>query len=72
MLVAYFVKAMNQDVDKQVELRKDREMREELKVFQSLGSFTSQWFGEAVVFGGEDERRNNPAWLKSRGSQVRR
>lgn len=82
MLVAYFVKAMNQDVDRQVELRKDREMREELKVFQSLGRLTSQWFNDAVVFGSEEGGRRRPVWQKSnpallgqkssRGSQVRR
>ena len=72
MLVAYFVKAMNQDVDKQVELRKDREIREELKVFQSLGSLTSQWFGEAVVFGKEEEGRSWPSWRRSPGVKVRR
>lgn len=65
MLAAYFVKVMNQDVDRQVELRKDRELREELRVFQSLGRLTSQWFGEAVVFGKDEEGRSNPSWLKS-------
>lgn len=57
MLVAYFVKAMNQDVDRQVEIRKDRELREELKVFHSLGNITSKWFTGAVVFGGEEKHR---------------
>ena len=75
MLVAYFVKAMNQDIDRQIQSRKDRDLREELKVFQSLGNITTQWFDKAVVLGGGDEekeRRNTrPVWhMSSRSSTA--
>lgn len=49
MLVGYFVNAMNQDVDRQVMARKQRELDKELRVFMSQGRHLSQMMGQAVV-----------------------
>lgn len=73
MLVGYFVKCMSQDVDREVERRRQREIDEELKVFMSQGRSLSKMMRQAVLVspvndGGFSVFRNNN---KKKGGDVR-
>ena len=50
MLVGYFVNCMSQDVDRQIEIRKQRALDKELRVFMSQGRQLSEMMGSAMVF----------------------
>ena len=49
MLVGHFVKCMSQDVDRQIEARRQRELDKELKVFMSQGKTLSKMMGQGIV-----------------------
>lgn len=55
MLVGYFVGCMSQDVDRQIEARKQRELDKELRVFMSQGKSLSHMMGQAVVLSPKSE-----------------
>lgn len=63
MLVGYFVKCMGQDIDRQVEARKLRELNEELRVFMSQGRLKTR-----AVFG--DGANNSEEMRLSMGAAV--
>ena len=53
MLVAYFTKEMNRDVDASIALHKERALREELKLFYSNGRVSGcRWFQQQQSVGG--------------------
>lgn len=61
--VAYWVEVMNQDADKQIEIRKERQLMEELKVF--LGH--AKRGISAVVFGQKTKSNDNTIFNLNRG-----
>lgn len=72
MLVGYFVSCMSQDVDRQIEARKQRELDKELRVFMSQGRSLSKMMGQAIVLSPVNEtsslgreRREIRSWQRN-------
>lgn len=69
MLVSYFTKEMSRDVDKAIEIRKERALDEELRVFMSMRSGVvrpSKGYGKAVGFTDKHSKGRRPPALWQR------